>query len=424
MTLPFAARMRPRDVKDFIGQQHLLGEQGPITSMLARGKIESMLLYGPPGTGKTSLAHLIAESVDADIHQLSAIESGVKDIRQVAKQGAEQSLFNKPIILFIDEIHRFNKAQQDALLPYVEQGDVTLIGATTENPAFSVNSALLSRVRIFELYAHNEADLRQLLQTVIDREYTQVNVEDAAISALVDNAQGDARRMLGHFAACMEIHNTNTPLSLQTVQICAGEKARYFDRGGDYFYDMLSAFHKSVRGSQPDASIYWLMRIHQAGCDLAVVARRLLAIATEDVGTADPKAMQVCLNGWDIYHRVGDKEGLRALVEAAVYCALAPKSNAVYLAMQKAQKIINEHPNLPVPSHLCNPVSEFARQQGKGDGYRYAHNEEGGYAANMNFLPVGISDVTFYQPKAIGFEKILIEKMAYLRQRDKQASND
>ncbi|WP_041246360.1 replication-associated recombination protein A [Brumicola nitratireducens] len=428
---PLASLLRPSSLNNYVGQSHLIGEQGTISKMLAQNNCYSMIFWGPPGTGKTTLVHLIAEQLDADVIELSAINSGVKEIRAAIGEVSgsltrgNSDLFAKQKVVFVDEIHRFNKSQQDAFLPYVESGHIILIGATTENPSFSVNRALLSRLRVFILEKLSTDELMKLLNAAIEflqeREKKTIEFEENAALALVTQANGDARSLLMSVEICSDLANSGEKISLSLIKKATGAKTLAFDKNGDHYYDLLSAFHKSVRGSSPDGALYWFCRLLKSGGDPLVIARRLLAIASEDIGNADPRALQVCLNSWDLYHRVGPAEGERALAQAVIYCALAPKSNAVYTAFKKAQRLIDETPSYDVPAHLRNAPTKLAKEMGHGDEYRYAHNEPNAYAAGESYLPPDIAEITFYHASERGLEKQLSAKMDYLAQLDAEA---
>jgi putative ATPase len=415
---PLAARMRPTDVNDYAGQSHLLAEGKPLRKMLEAGHCHSMILWGPPGTGKTTLAELIANYTNASVIRLSAVASGVKDIRAAMDKAEENSRYNQRTLLFVDEVHRFNKSQQDAFLPFVESGTVTFIGATTENPSFELNNALLSRVRVYVLKALDTHALEQLLIRALTDDIKglgkrKLHIADDAKTALLGLCGGDGRRLLTYLELAADFTDSDK-ITLSDVEQAVGEKIASYDNKGDTFYDLISAFHKSVRGSDPDAALYWYARILDGGGDAPYVARRLLAIASEDIGNADPRAMQLCLNAWDTFHRVGPAEGERAIAQAAVYCALAAKSNAVYMAFSQAKALARKTADAPVPMHLRNAPTELMKDLGHGEGYRYAHNEPHAFAAGEVYLPDGIAGTRFYEPVERGLEKALKAKRDYL----------
>jgi putative ATPase len=425
-TVPLAARMRPTSIEQYVGQTHLMGEGKPLRKMVEAGHCSSMIFWGPPGTGKTTLATLIAQQANAEVITLSAVTSGVKDIRAAIETAQLNSQYNKQTVLFVDEVHRFNKSQQDAFLPYVEDGTVAFIGATTENPSFALNNALLSRARTYLLKPLNDNEVTELLEHALTNDAVlkdkNLNVDDDAFKTLIRIANGDGRKAL-HTLELASDFTENGVISVDTVVQASGEKMAAYDNKGDDFYDLISAFHKSVRGSDPNAALYWYARILVGGGDPLYVARRLLAIVSEDIGTADPKAMQVALNAWDIFHRVGPAEGERAIAEACVYCALAPKSNALYVAYKKALSLAKETGHSSVPNHLRNAPTKLMKSMDFGKGYRYAHNEPGAYAAGETYFPDDVieSQCDLYQPNERGFEKQLSAKMAYLRELDQRA---
>jgi putative ATPase len=423
---PLAAKMRPAHIDEYIGQTHILGQGKPLRAALQRGVCHSMILWGPPGTGKTTLAELVANHCNAHIERLSAVSSGVKDIRQAIDNAQHYAARQTRTILFVDEVHRFNKSQQDAFLPYIEDGTVTFVGATTENPSFELNNALLSRARVYVLQSLTHEELAEVLSRALtDKERglgkLAITLSPEAKTLLIELSGGDARRLLNYLELSADFlpHDTNEGMvTLDMVKQAVGEKVAQYDKKGDQFYDLISAFHKSVRGSSPDGALYWYARMLVAGCDPLYVARRLLAIATEDIGNADPRAMQICLNAWDIFHRVGPAEGERAIAQATIYCASAAKSNAVYVAFKAAVKDAKALPDYPVPAHLRNAPTALMKELGYGEEYRYAHNEENGYAAGECYFPEDIQDTQYYLPTERGLEKKLTEKLNYLKQLD------
>lgn len=427
VSAPLAARMRPVKVDEYTGQAHLMDPGKPLRKMMEAGHCHSMILWGPPGTGKTTLAELIANYADAHVMRISAVTAGVKEIRAAIAEAEQQSAYQgQRTILFVDEVHRFNKSQQDAFLPYVENGTITFIGATTENPSFELNNALLSRARVYVLKPLEESALVGLLARALsDTEKglgsQQLKIEDDAQQALIGLCGGDARRLLTYLELASDFCS-NGVISLSDVEQAVGEKVASYDKQGDAFYDLISAFHKSVRGSDPDAALYWFARILNGGGDPLYVARRLLAIASEDVGNADPRAMQLCINAWDVFHRVGPAEGERAIAQAAVYCALAPKSNAVYRAFSKAKQDAAHAPDYPVPMHLRNAPTKLMESLGNGEGYRYAHDEPNAFAAGEVYLPPELAGTRYYEPVERGLEKSLKAKRDYLDQLNKNST--
>ncbi|WP_366450094.1 replication-associated recombination protein A [Fontimonas thermophila] len=424
--------MRPQCLDDIVGQDHLLGPGAPLRSLLEAGSVPSMVLWGPPGVGKTTLARLIAQYTRARFVTLSAVLSGVKEIREavVQAQTAAAALTPQATVLFIDEIHRFNKAQQDALLPYVEDGTLTLVGATTENPSFELNAALLSRVRVFVLRALSAEDVRKVLQrALIDAGHGCGLAADALpphwLDRFAEAADGDARRGLVLLETAMELVRAQTRESGSGAEFrfddavlarLVGQGLRRFDKQGENFYDQISALHKSVRGSDPDAALYWLARMLDGGCDPHYIARRVLRMAVEDIGLADPRAQALCLDAWDTYQRLGSPEGELALAAAVVYLACAPKSNAVYTAYGAARRLVEGSGSLEVPMHLRNAPTRLMKDLGYGRGYRYDHDEEGAHAAGQQFLPDRLVGTELYHPVARGFEIRIAEKLAVLRQ--------
>jgi len=415
---PLAARLRPVSIDEYAGQEHLFAEGKPLRKMLEAGHCHSMILWGPPGTGKTTLAELIAQYTQAEVIKLSAVTSGVKEIRAAMEKAEENGRYNQRTLLFVDEVHRFNKSQQDAFLPFVESGVVTFIGATTENPSFELNNALLSRTRVYVLKPLSDDALESLINRALtdtdkgigDKKLT---IDDDAKAALIGLSSGDGRRVLTYLELSADFTATAS-ISLRDVEQAVGEKVASYDNKGDTFYDLISAFHKSVRGSDPDAALYWYARILQGGGDALYVGRRLLAIASEDIGNADPRAMQLCLNAWDTFHRVGPAEGERAIAQATVYCALAAKSNAVYMAFSDAKALAKKTSDAPVPSHLRNAPTSLLKDLGHGEGYRYAHNEAHAFAAGEVYFPKGLEGTRLYEPNDRGLEKALKAKRDFL----------
>lgn len=423
---PLAARLRPQKLDEYIGQQHLLGQGKPLRQALEQGRCYSMIFWGPPGVGKTTLALMIAKSTNAVLEQISAVTSGIKDIREAVTRAQYRRKEGIRTILFVDEVHRFNKSQQDAFLPYIEDGTVTFIGATTENPSFQVNAALLSRARVFVLKKLEHEDLEKLLDFALNSERglkkERITCDQRVKDALIDLSDGDARHLLTTLEmvaddAFVKPDGTKV-ITYAMVGAVAGRRLVNYDKGGDAYYDFISAFHKSVRGSAPDATLYWYARILEAGGDPLYVARRLLAIATEDIGLADPQAMQVGLNAWDIYTRVGPQEGERAIAEAAVYMALAPKSNRLYKAFNQAREDVQTLPNFDVPLYIRNAPTKLMESLGYHKGYRYAHDYEGGYASGECFMPEQLDGRVYYEPTNRGYEDFLYKVEQFLHQQD------
>ncbi|WP_159651724.1 replication-associated recombination protein A [Vibrio atypicus] len=424
---PLAARMRPQTLDQYIGQQHILGVGKPLRRALEAGHIHSMILWGPPGTGKTTLAEVAANYANAEVERVSAVTSGVKEIRAAIEKARENKLAGRRTILFVDEVHRFNKSQQDAFLPHIEDGTVTFIGATTENPSFELNNALLSRARVYKLTSLAKEDIRQALEQAVndeERGLGDVSAEfvDNVLDRLSELVNGDARMSLNYLELLYDMAQEDEQgvkqITLQLLAEVAGEKVSRFDNKGDIWYDLISAVHKSIRGSNPDAALYWSARMIAAGCDPLYIARRLLAIASEDIGNADPRAMQIALSAWDCFTRVGPAEGERAIAQAIVYLACAPKSNAVYTAWKQALTDAHNLPEYEVPPHLRNAPTNLMKDLGYGAEYRYAHDEPGAYAAGEKYLPPEMGETRYYQPTNRGLETKIGEKLDYLASLD------
>ncbi|HMV18290.1 MAG TPA: replication-associated recombination protein A [Zoogloea sp.] len=423
--VPLAEAMRPRTIADVVGQAHLLGPGKPLALAFQSGKPHSMILWGPPGVGKTTLARLMAQAFDAEFVALSAVFSGVKDIREAIARAEVERARGRHTILFVDEVHRFNKAQQDAFLPFVEQGLVTLVGATTENPSFEVNSALLSRAAVYVLQPLTPEELVVLFERARAHACPQLAFEPDARDRLVGFADGDARRLMNlleqvHTAADTAGQNPVTPAF---VDEALSRNLRRFDKGGEAFYDQISALHKSVRGSDPDASLYWLCRMLDGGADPHYLGRRLVRMAVEDIGLADPRALEISLNACATYERLGTPEGELALAEAAVFLACAAKSNAVYKAYNAARKFVAADASRPVPMHLRNAPTRLMKDLGYGKAYRYAHDEPDAYAAGESYLPDGMARPDWYVPTGRGLEAQIADKLARLRERDRAAQD-
>jgi len=421
LTQPLAERMRPQSLDDVVGQEHLLAAGAPLRALLDAGRIPSMVLWGPPGVGKTTLARLVAHCVEAQFLTLSAVMAGVKDIREavaVARQAGE-GLAARRTVLFIDEIHRFNKSQQDALLPFVEDGTLVLIGATTENPSFELNSALLSRLRVFVLRALDHTAILALIRRALTDEQRGLGAAPGALpeewlERIAEAADGDARKGLILLETAVELMRAGgaDPGMLEKL---IGRGLRRFDKQGENFYDQISALHKSVRGSDPDGALYWFARMLDGGVDAAYIARRVLRMASEDIGLADPRAMALCLDAWNAYDRLGTPEGELALAQAVVYLAIAPKSNAVYTAYNTARELVARTGTLEVPMHLRNAPTQLMKDLGYKAGYRYDHDEAGAVAMGQEYLPEILRGTEFYAPTARGLEIKIGERLAQLR---------
>ena len=416
---PLAERLRPRHLSELVGQQHLLGEGMALRLAFDSGQPHSCILWGPPGVGKITIARLMAHAFEAQFISISAVLGGVKDIREAVEQAQVSLAQGRRTIVFVDEVHRFNKSQQDAFLAHVESGLFTFIGATTENPSFEVNAALLSRAAVYVLQPLTDQDLKQIVASALV-ECSLPAIEDIAVDRLVAYADGDARRMLNTLetlavAAHQEQLQHITDVWLVKV---LGERMRRYDKGGDQFYDSISALHKSVRGSDPDAALYWLVRMLDGGADPRYLARRLLRMASEDIGLADPRALRLALDAAEVYERMGSPEGELALAQCAIYLAVAPKSNAVYKAFNEARALVKKDGTRPVPMHLRNAPTQLMKSLDYGKGYRYAHDEDGGFAAGERYLPDGLAAPHFYRPVERGLEIRIAEKMRQLKTRN------
>ena len=443
---PLAERLRPQRLDQVVGQQHLLGPQGPLTRAAQLQRLPSMILWGPPGVGKTTLARLLAQAVNARMLSLSAVLSGVKEIREAVAQAELWQGQGERAIVFVDEVHRFNKSQQDAFLPHVESGLFVFVGATTENPGFEVNSALLSRAQVFRLESLSTDDLRQLLLRGLEAlEGSAPLLSDDAQSLLIATADGDGRKLLNLLEMLAQVHagqdskegdaaatqpstagvSQAKPLDVDALQAMLPALQRQFDKGGDTFYDQISALHKSVRGSDPDASLYWLARMLDGGADPRYIARRLIRMASEDIGLADPRALTLCLEAAQAYERLGSPEGELALAQATVFLAVAAKSNAVYTAWKSAQRYVQEQGSMPVPNHLRNAPTRLAKSMGHGGEYRYSHDEPDAFSAGQRYFPDAVlKPPFFYSPVPRGLESKMADKLSELRRRNKEAKPD
>ncbi|MBN7797550.1 AAA family ATPase [Parahaliea mediterranea] len=422
---PLAARLRPGDLAGYAGQAHILGPGKPLRQAIDRRQLHSMVFWGPPGVGKTTLARIVAANADADFLQISAVLSGVKEIREAIARAKQNRTGGRDTVLFVDEVHRFNKSQQDAFLPHVEDGTLIFIGATTENPSFELNNALLSRARVYKLRALEPEDLEGVLERGLEALEPAVAADPECLELIARQADGDARRALNllELAADLAVEEGGARrITRETLEEVLQASLRRFDKGGDLFYDQISALHKAVRGSAPDAALYWFCRMLDGGCDPLYIARRVVRMASEDIGNADPRALTLCLDAWQVQERLGSPEGELALAQAITYLASAPKSNAVYSAYKAARADVEGSPSYEVPLHLRNAPTALMKAEGYGSEYRYAHDEPDAYAAGENYFPEPLRERRYYQPVDRGLEQRIRAKLEALRERDKTST--
>ena len=418
---PLAARLRPTNLDDYAGQQHILAAGKPLRQAIDSQQLHSMIFWGPPGVGKTTLARIAAEHANAHFLQLSAVLSGVKEIREAIAQARQHKVGGRDTVLFVDEVHRFNKSQQDAFLPYVEDGTVIFIGATTENPSFELNNALLSRSRVYKLRSLEQGDIEAVLVRGLAMLGQSVQVDAGCLGLIAGQADGDARKALNLLELAADLADEGM-ITEKTLEEVLQASLRRFDKGGDLFYDQISALHKAVRGSAPDAALYWFCRMLDGGCDPLYIARRVLRMASEDIGNADPRALTLCLEAWQVQERLGSPEGELAIAQAIIYLACAAKSNAVYTAYKAARAEVEQGGTLEVPLHLRNAPTRLMKSMEHGADYRYAHDEKGGYAAGESYFPEALRDRQYYHPVDRGLEQKIQEKLKYLRERDKTST--